>query len=142
MNSLGRKDGRPEICERNPARSFKELTVWQKAHQFVLAAYKFTRSFPEDEKYGLTSQLRRAAASVPANIAEGFTRRGRSGQARFFNISQASLQEAHYYLILAQDLGYGENSQLLMRCEETARLLNAYTTAVLRSDSQLRTPNS
>ncbi len=61
---------------RNPARSFEDLIVWQKAHQLVLGVYRFTESFPKHEMYGLRSQLRRAAVSIPANIAEGFKKRG------------------------------------------------------------------
>jgi len=91
--------------KRNPARSFLDLIVWQKAHQFVLAVYGYTRSFPKEEIYGLTSQLSRAAVSTPANIAEGFKKRSKSDKARFMNISQGSLEECRYYLILAKDLG-------------------------------------
>ena len=84
-----------------PARSFRDLVVWQKAHQFVLEIYRLSRSFPDDERFGLTSQLRRAAVSVPANIAEGFPKRSVSDKTRFFNIAQGSLEEVHYYLLLA-----------------------------------------
>ena len=72
---------------RQPAKSFQDLLVWQKAHQFVLAVYELTRIFPKSESYGLTSQFRRAAVSVPANIAEGFKKRGRAEKARFFEDS-------------------------------------------------------
>src|SRR5690242_11827296 len=109
---------------KNPARSFKELIVWQKAHQFALEVYRFTRGFPADGRYGLTSQIRRAAVSVPANIAEGFPKRGPNDKARFFNIAQGSLEEVHYYLISAKDLGYGDNSKLLSLCDEVGRVLN------------------
>ena len=118
-----------------PARNFKELIVWQKAHQFVLEIYRFTRAFPSDEKFGLTSQIRRAAVSVPANIAEGFPKRGVNDKARFFNISQGSLEEVHYYLILAKDLGYGDSTKLVNLYDEVARLLNGYITAILASHS-------
>ena len=77
------------------ARSFRDLIVWQKAHQFVLAVYRFTRRFPKDETYGLTSQFRRAAISTSANIAKGFKKRTRSDKARFMNIAQGSLEECH-----------------------------------------------
>jgi four helix bundle protein len=66
-----------------PARTFQDLIVWQKAHQFVLSVYRLTEGFPRREIYGLTSQLRRAAISVPANIAEGFRKRGKADKARF-----------------------------------------------------------
>jgi len=97
----------------DPARTFRELIVWQKAHQFVLEIYRYTRSFPKEEIYSLSSQFRRAAVSTPANIAEGFKKRSKSDKARFMNISQGSLEECRYYLILAEDLGYGD-SRLLM----------------------------
>ena len=121
--------------ERSPARSFRDLTVWRKAHEFVLAAYHFTESFPEREKYGLAHQMRRAAVSIPANIAEGFGKRSRAEKARFLNIAEGSLEECRYYLILAEDLGYGEPRSLTETLEEASRLLNAYTRAVLASGS-------
>ena len=88
-------------------RSFKDLIVWQKAHKFVLDVYNYTKAFPQDEIYGLTSQFRRAAVSIAANIAEGFKRTGKKEKLRFYNISQSSLEECRYYLILARDLNYG-----------------------------------
>src|ERR1051326_6302256 len=78
---------------RPPAKSFQDLIVWQKAHQFVLATYRLTRTFPREEIYALTSQFRRAAVSIAANIAEGFKKRSRSDKARFMNISQCSVEE-------------------------------------------------
>ena len=71
----------------NPAKSFRDLVVWQKAHHLVLAVYAFTAAFPKHEVYGLSAQLRRAAVSIPANIAEGFRRRGRADKARFMNMA-------------------------------------------------------
>jgi four helix bundle protein len=97
---------------RQPARRFQDLIVWQKAHQFVLATYRITGTFPRCEMYGLTSQLRRAAVSVPANIAEGFKKTGKADKSRFLNIAQASLEESRYYLLLAQDLGYCDCSKI------------------------------
>ena len=115
---------------RPPARSFQDLIVWQKAHSFVLSIYLFTESFPRHELFGLSSQFRRAAVSIPANIAEGFKKKGRSDKGRFMNIAQGSLEECRYYLILATDLGYGDPSPLTPRLEEVSKLLNAYTTAI------------
>ena len=112
------------------AQTFQELEVWQKAHALVLAVYRLTRSFPRDELYGLTSQLRRAAMSVPANIAEGFVKRGRSDKLRFYNIAQGSLEEARYFLILAHDLEYGDALPLLEQVDEVCRMLQAYVSAV------------
>jgi four helix bundle protein len=77
--------------DKTPAKTFQDLIVWQKAHQFVLGSYRFTESFPKSELYGLVSQLRRAAVSIPANIAEGFKKRGKADKARFMNVAQGSL---------------------------------------------------
>lgn len=121
--------------ERPPAKSFEDLIVWQKAHQFVLGVYGFSEAFPKIEIYGLTSQLRRAAMSIPANTAEGFKKKGRADKVRFMNIAQGSLEECHYYLILAKDLGYGDNRAVLAQLEEVSKLLEAYASAILNSGS-------
>ncbi len=112
------------------AKSFTDLIVWQKAHQFVLDVYRLSAKFPETETYGLTSQLRRASISVPANIAEGFTRATRPEKARFLNIAQGSLAECRYYLILSNDLSYGYTDKLLLELEAVSKLLTAYTKAI------------
>jgi four helix bundle protein len=85
-------------------RNFKELKVWEKAHLLTLEVYKVTASFPKDELYGLTSQTRRAAASVPANIAEGCGKESKSELARYLQISMGSASELEYHLLLAHDL--------------------------------------
>jgi four helix bundle protein len=123
--------------DRAAARSFRDLVVWRKAHEFVLAVYRYTGagSFPDREKYGLAHQMRRAAVSVPANIAEGFGKRSQAEKARFLNIAEGSLEESRYYLILAQDLGYGDTASLISILEETSRLLNAYARTILASGS-------
>lgn len=121
--------------ERPKAKTFRDLLVWRKAHEFVLEAYRFTSGFPRAETYGLALQMRRAAVSIPANIAEGFRRRGKTDKARFMNIAEGSLEESRYYLILAQDLGYGRTEALMALSEEVSRLLNAYERAILASDS-------
>jgi len=108
---------------------------WRKAHELVLAVYSFTATFPKQETYGLALQMRRAAVSVPANIAEGFRRRGKADKARYMNMAEASLEESRYYLILAQDLGYGDTTSFKTSLEEVSRLLNAYASAILASDS-------
>jgi len=115
------------------AETFRDVIAWQKAHCWVLAIYRFTKAFPRDELYGLTSQLRRAAVSVPANIVEGFNRQSPLDKARLFNIAEASLNEAIYHLILAQDLAYGRTSELLKAADEIGRLLHSYRTAVLQN---------
>ena len=115
---------------RASARTFEDLIVWQKAHAWVLATYRFSGSFPQQEVYALTSQLRRAAVSIPANIAEGFKKMGVGDKKRFMNIAQGSLEECRYYLILARDLGYGETGRLMPQLEEVSRLLDAYVRAI------------
>ena len=85
---------------------FTDLIVWQKSHQLVLDIYKITSGFPNEEKFGLVSQMRRAAYSIPANIAEGFKRQDAKDKIRFYNIAQGSLSEVSYFLILATDLNY------------------------------------
>jgi len=118
---------------RQPAKTFAELLVWQKSHQFVLGVYRFSELFPRHEAYGLTSQLRRASVSIPANIAEGFKRRGKLDKGRFLNISQASVEECRYYLLLARDLNYGIEPSLMSLLEEVSKLLDSYTQSVYRS---------
>ena len=120
---------------RTPAASFEHLVVWQRAHQFVLAAYRLSQTFPRSETYGLSSQFRRAAVSISANIAEGFKKRGKPDKLRFYNIAQGSLEETRYYLILIRDLGYGDVSELLPLLEEVSKLLEAYSRTILDSDS-------
>jgi four helix bundle protein len=115
------------------ARNFQDLDAWKKAHAFVLSVYRLTTGFPKCEIYGLTSQLRRAAVSIPANIAEGFVKRGLADKARFFNIAQGSLEECRYYLILASDLHYCDPSAAMDDLAAASRLLAAYRTAVLRN---------
>ena len=120
---------------RKPAKSFRDLIVWQKAHAFVLKVYSFSQSFPKYELYGLTSQLRRAAVSIPANIAEGFRKKSTNDKARFLNILEGSLEECRYYLILAKDLKYISNEQyqtLWNQSEEIGKLLNGYRTSILK----------
>jgi four helix bundle protein len=114
-----------------PARTFQDLLVWQKAHQFVLAAYQYSSSFPKSEVYGLGSQFRRAAISIPANVAEGFKRRGRPDKVRFMNFAQGSAEECRYYLILSRDLGYGANDSLTRQLDEVSRMLDAYMKGIL-----------
>ena len=114
---------------------FEQLIVWQKAHQFVLEVYRITKSFPKEEIYGLTSQFRRAAVSIPANIAEGYKRIGEKEKVRFLNISHSSLEECKYYLMLANDLGYIKNNSLNELTNEIGKLLNAYSKAILSSVS-------
>lgn len=121
--------------EREPAKTFRDLIVWQKAHAFVLSVYEATKGFPREEIYGLTAQFRRAAVSIPANIAEGFRRTGKPDKHRFMNIAQGSVEESRYYVILARDLGYVNADDLMLQLEEVSKLLDAYARAILASDS-------
>jgi four helix bundle protein len=121
--------------QRQPARNFQDLIVWQKAHQFVLSVYRISREFPREEIYGLTSQFRRAAISVPANIAEGFKKKGRLDKVRFMNVAQGSLEECRYYLILTKDLRYADPLELFGQLEEVSKLLCRYSAAITASGS-------
>lgn len=116
--------------DKTPAKRFQDLVVWQKAHRLVLDVYRFSATFPAHETYGLRAQVRSAAVSVPANIAEGFKRRTRPDKARVLNIAEASLEEARYYLLLAKDLEYGSSEKLQAQAEEVARMLSAYARQV------------
>ena len=88
------------------SRSFKDLECWQRAHEFVLAVYQTTKTFPDDERYGLTSQFRRAAVSIAANICEGYRKLTDADKLRFLNIAQGSLEECRYYIVLSRDISY------------------------------------
>jgi four helix bundle protein len=116
--------------DRTAAKTFTDLVVWQRAHELVLAVYRATDAFPKSELYGLTSQIRRSAVSIPANIAEGFRKRGAADKLRFYNIAQGSLEETRYYLILAGDLAYAETTLLQEKLAEVSRLLEAYSQAI------------
>jgi four helix bundle protein len=112
---------------------FQDLLVWQKAHQLALATYHTTKTFPADEKFGLVSQIRRAAVSVPANIAEGFVKRGKPDKIRFYNTAQGSLEESKYYLVLAKDLGYLRDvTNETQLANDVGRLLNGLIAAIER----------
>ena len=95
-----------QAWEGEKVQDFHYLVVWQKAHAWVLRVYKLTKRFPDDERFGLTSQLRRAAASVPANLAEACGRGGKHEFSRFVQIAMGSATEAEYHILLAKDLGY------------------------------------
>ena len=90
--------------------NFKDLECWQQAHDFVKAVYAATKLFPDDELYGLTSQFRRAAVSIAANICEGYRKISRADKLRFLNIAQGSLEECRYYVILSYDIEYIDNA--------------------------------
>src|SRR4029450_12112560 len=117
-----------------PAKTFQDVEVWKKAHAWVLNVYRFTEKFPKHELFGLTSQLRRAAVSITANFAEGLKKKGHADKARFYNISQGSLEECRYYMILARNLGYGDTTVLLESLEEVSKMLEAYSRSMLATD--------
>ena len=120
---------------RPPAQSFRDLIVWQKSHALVLEVYKLTRKLPKEELFGLVSQMRRAAVSIPANIAEGFKRRGKPDKARHLNIAQGSLEELQYFFILCGDLSYLPADPVGDRANEVGRMLTSYTQQILDSRS-------
>src|SRR4051812_40279048 len=97
--------------------NYKDLKVWEKAHEFTVSVYEITKSFPKEELYSLTNQIRRAAASIPANIAEGCGKNSQLDLAKFLNIAMGSANETEYYLILSKDLKYlnVENFEVLFK---------------------------
>jgi four helix bundle protein len=117
------------------SKRFTDLIVWQKSHEFVLGVYKLTKKFPKEELFGLTSQLRRAAVSIPANIGEGFRKRGKNDKVRFLNIAGGSAEECFYYLILAEDLNYSNTEDMKNLLNEVEKLLHSYIKAILSSNS-------
>lgn len=127
---------------KSPASSFRDLIVWQEAHQLVLMIYCLTEDFPKTEQYGLISQMRRAAVSIPANIVEGFKRFGYAEKARFYNIAEASLEELKYFLILSCDLNYcTEDPTISQQTEKVGRLLYRFNEGA-RSSKRSSKPNS
>lgn len=118
------------------SQSFEDIIAWKKAHAFVLSVYKITKGFPDDEKFGLTAQFRRAAVSIEANIAEGYRKIGKQDKLRFFNISQGSLSECKDYIILARDLEYiniEQYQELWQSSEEASRLLISYCNGIINN---------
>lgn len=118
---------------------FRNLKVWQKAHALTLDVYRSTRGFPNDERFGLTSQLRRSCASVPANLAEGCARASDVDFARFVNNAAGSASETDYHLLLARDLEHLPETiyvPLLEQVSEVKRMLNSFE-RTLRNDANL-----
>ena len=137
MENPKRDDTNRERGKRKLER-FEDLTVWQKAHELTLRVYRLSARFPREERFGLISQMLRAAVSVPANIAEGFKRRGGRDKAKFYNISQGSLEELRYYLILSRDLGYAtDTNDIDASLDEVGRMLHGLAASVLaRTESR------
>ena len=108
---------------------YRKLNVWQKAHEFALEIYKISATFPKDEIYGLTSQIRRAAVSIPSNISEGCGRLGNIELKQFLSVSMGSANETEYQLLLAHDLGYispNNYKKLNSDIEEIRKMLASY----------------
>lgn len=123
---------------RTKTNNFEDLDVWKNAHQFLLTVYKLTNQFPKEELFGLTSQFRRAAISIPANIAEGYKKRGIKDKLRFYNISEGSGEECRYYLILSKDLGYislGDFEKYNSLLTSISKQLSAYSNAIERNSN-------
>ncbi|MDH6313412.1 four helix bundle protein [Parabacteroides sp. PFB2-10] len=122
--------------------SFEHVVAWQKAHEYVLAIYRITRKYPKEEIFCLVNQMRRAAASITANFAEGYARIGHKEKLRFYNISQGSLEETRNFVILSKDLGYissEEKETLSKQAAEVSRLLNAYCQGLINSKEDTQT---
>jgi four helix bundle protein len=122
--------------EKTVSHSFMDLECWQKAHEFVKVVYMVTQQFPEDERYGLTSQFRRAAVSIAANICEGYRKLSRADKLRFFNIAQGSLEECRYYIILSHDIDYIDdetNNRLELLINGLSWKLNGYAESINKS---------
>ncbi len=122
---------------------FQRVIAWQKAHEFVLLVYRISKHFPDDERFGLTSQLRRAAVSIEANIAEGYRKLSKSDKLRFLNIAQGSLEECRDYHILAKDLNYideNEFEQMRMSILMASKFLNAYCEGIVNNNAMKNDP--
>ena len=117
--------------------TFENVVAWQKAHTFVLNVYSVTKQFPADELYGLTSQFRRAAVSIEANIAEGYKKISKADKLRFMNISQGSIEECRDYIILARDLCYVSDtdfSNLHDALEDASKMLYLYCNGIINNN--------
>jgi four helix bundle protein len=114
-------------------RNYKDLRVWDEAHRLTLAVYKTTQAFPKEERFGLTSQIRRSSASIAANLAEGCGRRSDGEMGRYVQIAMGSGAELSYHLLLAKDLGFvneEEFAELDVRVERVLRMLSALSAKV------------
>jgi four helix bundle protein len=120
--------------------NFEQLDFWQVARRLVLHVYQVTSTMASDQRYGLISQMRRAAVSVPANIAEEFKRRGRSDKVHSYNIAQGSLEELRYYFILCRDLGYKlDYNSMAAQADQVDRMLTRLIKALRGGSSKSST---
>jgi len=127
--------------EDNMSNKFEKLDVYQEAHSFVIIIYKLTSKFPKDESFGLISQIRKASVSVVANIVEGNARNHKKEFIQFLYLSNGSLEEVKYYLILSKDLGYlstSEYDNLQVRAEKISKMINGLI-RYLRKDVRSKT---
>jgi four helix bundle protein len=108
----------------------------------VIKTYGYSKAFPREEIFGITSQMRRAAVSVAANIAEGFVKFSPRDKIRFMNIAQGSLEECKYYILLCRELGYGTDKELVHLAEEVGKLINSYISAIRNHHLKPPPPNS
>lgn len=111
--------------------------MWQKSHKLVLEIYRTTKSYPKEEVYALTSQIRRASVSIAANISEGYKKKTKASKLNFLNISEGSLEEVKYYILLSKDLEYiteKEYDNLENMCNEVGRLINGYSIGVSKNN--------
>ena len=118
--------------------TFQNIQAWQMAHEFTKLVYQITKSFPEEERFGLTSQFRRAAVSIGANIAEGYKKLSKADKLRFLNISEGSMSECMNYIILAKDLEYINDLQYEQLCStigSASRLLTAYCNGIINNNA-------
>ena len=121
---------------------YEDLIAWQKAYRLALAVYEVTKELPADERFGLTQQLRRAAVSIPSNIAEGFGRHSRPDYLRFLDIARGSTYEVQTQLRLAHDLGYLTETHCLELVAEVERILNALIASLRRKDEPTLGPRA
>lgn len=111
-------------------RTYEDLIAWQKGHALVLTIYKITKQFPKEELFGLTSQLRRAATSITSNIVEFFKRESSNEKIRFYNIAEASCEEVHYQLRLAEDLQYSTTRSTREGAREVSKIIAGLITSI------------
>jgi four helix bundle protein len=129
----------------NATKSFESLIMWQEAHKITLLVYRLTKLFPKEELFGLSSQFRRAVVSISANIAEGYKKRSSADKLRFLNISQGSLEECRYYIILSKDLGYisePERLELEELISKTSYLINTYCKKIITNNNAKQHSNN
>ena len=128
-----------EDVSKEKAKRFEDLEVWKKSHELVLKIYHITKDYPSEEKFGLVSQMRRSAVSIPANIAEGFKKRSLKDKSNFYIIAQGSVEELKYYLILSKDLGYRKDTSELNESIETiGKMLYGLIRSIQKSGDSIR----